>query len=99
MLVSDSIQNYRTVASFGHEEEIIANYRKLIEEPLKKGKRKAHAIGLSYGFSQFVTNITFGLLYYIVARIYAADEDVSGEDLFIGLFAIFFGCFTAGQAG
>lgn len=87
------------MASFGHDQEIITNYKNLIEAPLAKGKRKAHIIGLSYGFSQFVTNITFGVLYYIAAIIYAEVDDITGEDLFVGLFAIIFGLYTAGMAG
>jgi ABC-type multidrug transport system fused ATPase/permease subunit len=54
LLAGDSIINYRTVASFAHDEIIIEEYDKYLEGPLKRGVKKAHIIGASFGFSQFV---------------------------------------------
>jgi ABC-type multidrug transport system fused ATPase/permease subunit len=41
LLAGDSILNYRTVASFGHDNLIIDEYNKLVTEPLKNGFKKA----------------------------------------------------------
>ena len=41
MLAGDSILNYRTVASFGHDYLIINEYDKLIEGPMKTSIKKA----------------------------------------------------------
>ena len=41
LLAGDSILNYRTVASFGHDNLIIEEYDRLVEEPVKNGVRKA----------------------------------------------------------
>ncbi len=54
MLAGDSILNYRTVASFGHDNLIVNEYDRLVEEPLKTSVKKAQCIGFWFGFSQFV---------------------------------------------
>ena len=41
LLAGDSILNYRTVASFGHDNLIINEYDKLVEGPVKNGMKKA----------------------------------------------------------
>lgn len=69
LLAGDSILNYRTVASFGHDNLIIEEYDKLVEEPVKNGVKKAQCIGFWFGFSQFVQNAVFALLYYAGAQI------------------------------
>lgn len=54
LLAGDSILNYRTVASFGHDYIIVNEYDKLIEGPMKLSIKKAECIGFWFGFSQFV---------------------------------------------
>lgn len=53
LLSGDSIINYRTVASFGNELQILKDYSDLLEGPVALAKRKTHLIGFVYGFSQF----------------------------------------------
>lgn len=54
LLAGDSINNYRTVASFGHDDIIVKEYDKYIEIPTRTAIKKAHCIGFWFGFSQFV---------------------------------------------
>jgi ABC-type transport system involved in Fe-S cluster assembly fused permease/ATPase subunit len=54
LLAGDSILNYRTIASFAHDEVIINQYDAYLEIPLKKATKDAHFIAISFGFSQFV---------------------------------------------
>ena len=51
LLAGDAIVNYRTVASFGHDNLIISEYDKLIGIPLTANLKKAHCIGFWFGFS------------------------------------------------
>lgn len=51
MLAGDAILNYKTVASFAHDEIIVSEYEKYLEGPLKKITRKAHCIALAFGYS------------------------------------------------
>jgi ATP-binding cassette subfamily B (MDR/TAP) protein 1 len=54
MLAGDAILNYRTVASFAHDSMLVEKYDSYITIPMKTNLRKAHCIGVSFGFSQFV---------------------------------------------
>lgn len=51
LLAGDSIINYRTVASFANEDQILKDYEKLLEGPLNVATRKCHLIGVIFGFS------------------------------------------------
>ena len=54
LLAGDAINNYRTVASFGHDYLIVKQYHSYVEIPEKGNLKKAHCIGFWFGFSQFV---------------------------------------------
>ena len=54
LIAGDAISNYRTVASFAHDEVIVNQYDRYLEPSSKKEIKKAHLIGMAYGFSQFV---------------------------------------------
>ena len=64
LLAGDSILNYRTVASLGHDNMIVSEYDVLTEGPIKTSFKKAQCIGFWFGFSQFVQNAVFALLYW-----------------------------------
>ena len=98
LLAGDSILNYRTVASFGHDNLLVKEYDVLTEGPVKTSVKKAQCIGFWFGFSQFVQNAVFSLLYWAGAMFQKAEGVNSGEQLFIAMFAMMFGSFAAGQA-
>ena len=72
------------------------------------GRVKHIKSGLAFGFSQFVVYAVFGLLFYgggwVIEE--SCETDISGaitcsvdpKDVFIALFAIFFGANHAGMA-
>lgn len=98
LLAGDSILNYRTVASFGHDDLLIKEYDTLIEGPVRTSYKKAQCIGFWFGFSQFVQNAVFALLYWAGAMFQKNEGTQNGENLFIATFAMMFGSFAAGQA-
>ena len=51
LLAGDAIINYRTVASFAHEDQLISDFNLLLEEPKRRAVKQAHIIGGTYGFS------------------------------------------------
>jgi hypothetical protein len=51
LLAGDAIMNYRIVASFAHEEQILKDYEKLLSGPYPKIVKQAHIMGLVFGFS------------------------------------------------
>lgn len=99
LLAGDAIINYRTVASFGHDNLIISEYDNLIAVPTKTNLKKAHCIGFWFGFSQFIQYAVFSLLYWAGAKFAMNDSSIeAGEKVFLATFSMVFGAFAAGQA-
>lgn len=67
MLAGDAISNYKTVASFAREDQIVKDYDRMLEDSCNAGMRMAHIIGLLFGFSQFAQYGIYALLYYFGA--------------------------------
>jgi ABC-type transport system involved in Fe-S cluster assembly fused permease/ATPase subunit len=51
LLAGDLIMNYRTVASFANEDQLVNDYSRLLEGPVNIAMRKCHLIGMVFGFS------------------------------------------------
>jgi ATP-binding cassette subfamily B (MDR/TAP) protein 1 len=96
-LLSDAISNYKTVASFGHEYLLVDILRKRLSEPLKKGAIKSHLSGFVFGWSNFVQNITFGVLFFLAA-VFVRYNGADQEDCFLAIFVLMFAAWGAGQA-
>jgi ATP-binding cassette subfamily B (MDR/TAP) protein 1 len=96
LLAGDAIMNYRTVASFAHDELIVKQYDIYLEGPVKRFLKLAHCIGLAFGFSQAIQYWVFGVLYYAGAKFAYNDPNTTGEDVFNAIFAMMFGAFAAG---
>lgn len=54
LLAGDAIMNYRTVASFAHDNIIIKEYDAYLDPPTQKAIKRGHIIGLSFGLAQFI---------------------------------------------
>lgn len=101
LLVGDTIQNYKTVQSFGNDQVIIEEYQEIILQQMQGEIIGGRIFGFSWGLSQAIQNMSFGVLYYCTARLQAAWPDyeyLNGEDMYIAMFSLLFGAFTAGQA-
>ena len=97
LLAGDAIMNYRTVASFAYEKQIVRDYWTLLDQPRRTAVRQAHKIGGSYGFSQFVLYAVIATMFYAGAQF----MDKFGEDplnMFITIFAMMFGALESGQS-
>jgi len=98
MLAGDAILNYRTVASFAHEERIVERFKKLLEAPVKKSVGQHNLAGLAFGFSQFMTYFIFGGLFWAGFKIMIDNDQLDPADVFIAIFAMMFGASAGGQA-
>ncbi|CDW88003.1 abc transporter family protein [Stylonychia lemnae] len=100
LLAGDAILNYRTVASFGYETQIVKDYDQLLQGPVNVAIKKSHSIGFFFGFSQFVQYGTPSLLYYTGALFidngYTSFQDA--DKIFTAIFAMMMGAMAAGQA-
>ncbi len=67
MLAGDSIINYRTVASFANEDQILSDYDAMLQGPVNVATKKCHVMGLTFGFSQFVQYGVYAIMFYASA--------------------------------
>ena len=111
LLIGDAINNFKTVQSFGNEDLIVEKYISFVRPIYEAGKSKHIKSGLAFGFSQFVIYAVFGLLFYgggwvieesceqqLVGGVVVPVCSVDPKNVFIALFAIFFGANHAGMA-
>ncbi len=98
LLANDCIANYRTVSSFGVGDKILQEFRSLMETPFNQARRAGHISAIAFGYSMFMQNVSFAILFYFGTIFMLNDPGLSGQDVFIAVFAMLFGAFGAGQA-
>nr|XP_039267520.1 ATP-dependent translocase ABCB1-like [Styela clava] len=95
-IVTEAVNNIRTVASLTKEEKVFQIYNERLEEPAKSANQKALITGLGYGFSQCVIYFAYAGIFRL--GIYLVEiEDMSFEDVFKVLTAVIFGAMAVGQ--
>ena len=104
LLCGDSIMNFKTVQSFGNEEQLVNLYRDLLMPVHKAAIKKGIKTGAAFGCSQISQYIMFAAMFFFGGMIIRDSVDgdgnttINAEDVFIALFAIFFGANAAGNA-
>ena len=97
IIVSETVQNYRTVLSFANEEIILKYYRFSLMLPYKKSFRNSLCSGALYGISQFSLFMVYGISFY-VAGVLIEDGHLTPDDMLRSLLILMFGACGAGQA-
>lgn len=99
LLCGDAIVNYKTTQSFGNNQMVVKKYIEFME-PVFKANNWAHfKTGMSYGFSNFGMYLVFSVMFYAGGLIQENFKgEFNGTDIFISLFAIFFGASNAANA-
>lgn len=107
LVIGDAINNLKTVQSFGYENLIVKQYLGILE-PIYNATRMKHIkAGIAFGFSQFIVYGVFAGLFFLGGEVIEAScEDpkdpssctVNPKDVFVALFAIFFGANQLGTA-
>jgi ATP-binding cassette subfamily B (MDR/TAP) protein 1 len=69
-----------------------------METPFNQAKRAGHISAIAFGYSMFMQNVSFAILFYFGTIFMLNDPGLSGQDVFIAVFAMLFGAFGAGQA-
>jgi len=93
------------VQSLGHEEKIFEKFKEILD-PITKLNKKEHVLtGFGFGLSNFITYCTFAALFFFGGMIIENSYDektktygVNPENVFLAIFAIFWGAQKAGQA-
>jgi ABC-type multidrug transport system fused ATPase/permease subunit len=98
LLCSDAIANFKTVASFGCDNQIVSKYHELNQEPFEDDSKDGHKHAIKWGVGNLIVNIVYAVLYYISAQLYYHYPKMSSEDIWLAQFAIMFACMNIGNA-
>lgn len=89
-LVGDSIINFKTVQSFGHEEHVIQQYEILMKEVADETWSTDVKLALQFGVSNFMTFIVNAALFLIAAAV-LENTDAEVDKIFTAIFCMLFG--------
>ena len=98
ILASDSIANFKTVASFGNDQILLERFHKINMAQAAQENKSAICKGILLGLSVGITNGVFPVFYYASAELNAAYPTYGpceAKNLYIAMFLIVFGAFTA----
>ena len=76
---------------------MVQNLDEKLKPAVKQGVIKAHIAGFVFGYSSFIQNLVFGILFFCGA-VFVRYEGVKSQDSFTVIFVIMFAAFAAGQA-
>lgn len=97
ILLSDSISNFKTVASIAHQQILVDKFDKICEKRVDLESKEANCEGFQFGFSEFMKNFAFGIIYLAQAYLvfYFEDAEVLEPDrMFTAMFTLMFGVFA-----
>lgn len=96
-LSEEMIQNFKTVQSFGLEDEIVKNYKSLLEKNLALSKQNNFQIGIFFGLAEGLFIVIFGILFFAGGFIIkdnptedGTDWEYDASEIFIAIFATLF---------
>lgn len=99
------IHNYKTVQSFGNEDQIIGEYKGYIEKNLQKTKQMNYNTALFFGLAEGLFIVVLGVLFYAGGFIIEDNPTEDGNDweydaseIFIAIFATVFAGVQAGTS-
>ena len=75
LLCVDAIMNFRTVQSFGYEDQIVKKYKELLYPAWKASRGTNIQTGIAFGFSQFTMFGIMAGLFYFASLIMEASFD------------------------
>ena len=96
-MVSDSIINYTTVASFANEDTIISKFKQNLSVKVNKEIKKSYVSGALFGFSQFMQFGMYAILFWSGAK-FVERYGVDPQDMFTAIYVMMFSAMGAGQA-
>ena len=97
MIVSEALQNMRTLRAFTATQWTMSAYTNCIEIPLKSARRDAIVSGLLYGFSNMIPFLCYAGGFYYGGWL-VVNEGLSFETMLQSLMAVILASTGAGQA-
>ncbi|EGZ10289.1 multidrug resistance protein ABC superfamily [Phytophthora sojae] len=96
-LLSEAIDSIRTVASFGMEKALVAQYTSFLNVSNEQDKKVGVSGGVSFGLSQAMTFWVLAFVFYI-GGIWVSHGTISFEDLLVVLMVFMMGSFSVSMA-
>jgi hypothetical protein len=97
VMISDAIINFKTVASIANHSLIVEKYDEINLRRTRIEIKEVGCEGILFGFSEFMKNFSFGMIYLAQAVLVYFFEDyeyVSQERIFTATFALLFAAFA-----
>lgn len=100
LLCGDTIVNYKTVQSFGHEDAIYEMYEKILLPNLSKSKIFSVKLGFALGLAEAVKFAIMGGLFWIGAEIieYYGPKEIDVEAVMGSILLLMFSMMNAATA-
>ncbi|KAE9221307.1 hypothetical protein PF002_g15627 [Phytophthora fragariae] len=96
-LLSEAIDSIRTVASFGMEKSLVAQYTSFLNVSNEQDKKAGVSGGVAFGLSQGMTFWVLSFVFYI-GGIWVSHGTITFEDLFVVLMVFMLGSFSVSMA-
>ncbi|TMW61773.1 hypothetical protein Poli38472_010836 [Pythium oligandrum] len=96
-LASEALGNIRTVVALGMENSLTTKFDRLLEVPVRKGRKEAQINGLSVGFSIFTFFAVYALAFWY-GGILVERRSITFVELMRSLMAIMMSSQSAGSA-
>lgn len=98
LLCGDSIMNYKTVQSMGHEKKLHEKYKEYLQPQVDDASKRHCKAGFAFGLGQFTVYIVFAGCFYFGGLVIedSLDEStgkygINPENIMAAIFAILFG--------
>ncbi|XP_051921766.1 ATP-binding cassette, sub-family B (MDR/TAP), member 4 isoform X13 [Hippocampus zosterae] len=96
-IVTEAIDNIRTVASLTREATFESLFHKNLQAPYRNAQKKAHVQGFAFSFSQAMIYFTYAVCFWFGAWLVQQGRmDVEG--VFLVIMAILYGSMAVGEA-
>ena len=101
VVIGDAITNFKTVASIANHGPIVAKYDEINMKRCTLEAKEANCEGIQFGFSEFMKNFAFGIIYLVIGILNYYFDNVGvlrPDKMFIAMFSLMFGIFSYLQA-
>ncbi len=95
-ILSESVKNFRTVASFSSEPRVMKMYTDSLQGPLKISQKMAMMSGILFGIGQMMPLLVYSGLFYFAAR-FMVDYGDNPRNTFVAVYSLLFAASAIGQ--